>query len=170
MILAKILEVTKTTRTATTTKTTNTVKTSKHKQSKQSKQRNEQNKHIIEEKEEEEEEEEEEVEEKKKKKKKKTNDNNINNNNNEDQQETGEKPTTKIMAISDKYLEIRGSRRCARFSCPFSQSRNPLGDISNTIAHHRHHSTTGQIREKHRKNSDLIIHCPMSKGVSEVSE
>ena len=27
-----------------------------------------------------------------------------------------------------------------------------------------------QINEKHRKNSHLFIHCPMSEGVSKVSE
>ena len=30
--------------------------------------------------------------------------------------------------------------------------------------------TMGQNREKHRKNSHLIIHCPTSEEVSEVSE
>ena len=30
--------------------------------------------------------------------------------------------------------------------------------------------TMGQNRKKHRMNSHLIIHCPTSSGVSEVSE
>ena len=33
-----------------------------------------------------------------------------------------------------------------------------------------YYRTMGQIRRKHRINSRLIIHCPTSEGVSEVSE
>ena len=67
------------------------------------------------------------------------------------------------------FLEKKPIRSSYRYF-PLHLLRSSPATLQEPSSGFQLHATMGQIRKKHRIKSHLIIHCPTSEGVSEVSE